>query len=178
MADDPRSPTTPAGFTIVVQADDYEVVGSTLAQLRAMAALLGPLRSGRRHAAYTAWELRWSYARRETPDGWRAAAVRVEARVTRTLPRWTPVRSADPSLPDAWARYLDALTLHEQGHVAIADEAGRAVHAALSDLPCCATRERLDALARSAARAVSSRYREEERAYDALTGHGATQGCE
>ena len=158
--------------------DDYEVVGATLAQLRARMALLGPVRDGRRHAAYTAWELRWTYAHQPRPAGCGLTAVTVTTTVTRTLPRWSPIPSAAPGLPAEWARYLGALTLHEQGHLVIAAEAARAVHAALIGLPVCATRADLDALAQRTVRAITARHREDERTYDALTDHGATQGCE
>lgn len=168
----------PPGFRLVVTDEPYEVVGATLRRLREVTSLLGPLREGRRHAAYTGWELRWSYAHRVSPEGWQTAAVRVAVLVTRSLPRWSPVPSAEPGLAEAWARYLDALTLHERGHVALAAEAGRAVLAALRGMPPCATRDGLDDLARETVHGLSERAREEERAYDALTDHGATQGCE
>ncbi|MDO9021336.1 MAG: DUF922 domain-containing protein [Deltaproteobacteria bacterium] len=172
------SAADPPGFSMVITDEPYEVVGATLHRLREVTTLLGPLRDGRRHAAYTAWELRWSYAHRVSPDGWQTTAVRVAVLVTRSLPRWSPVPSAEPGLLEAWARYLGALTLHEQGHVALAAEAGRAVLAALRALPPCAARDDLDALARETVHRLSERAREEERAYDALTDHGATQGCE
>ncbi len=167
----------PPGFSLRLERDDYDVVGSTLSQLRACSALLGPSPDGRRHAAYTRWEIRWRYEHRLMEGRWSAVDVRVTAVVTRTLPRWSPVRSAEPSLAVEWARYLEALTLHEQGHLLIAAEAGRAVHEALLALAPCETREALDALAGETARAITARHRDEERAYDALTDHGATQGC-
>ena len=158
--------------------DDYEVIGATLTQLRERMALLGPLRAGRRHAAYTDWELRWSYAHRARAEGWDVGAVSVVVTVTRSLPRWSSLPSAEAGLDAAWAEYLAALTLHEEGHVAIARAAGRAVRAALETLPTCATRSELDALARRTVAAVTGAHRADERAYDGATGHGATQGCD
>lgn len=168
----------PPGFALRVVDDDYDVVGTSLEQLRAMATLLGPVRAGLRHAAYTAWELRWSYARAARAAGCAVASATVAVTVTRTLPRWTPVASADPALRPAWERYRAALALHEEGHALIAAGAGRAVHAALLALPAQPSAAALDAAARDVVRSVSARYRDEERAYDALTDHGATQGCE
>ena len=162
---------------VVLVTDDYEVIGATLTQLRERTALLGPLRFGRRHAAYTEWELRWSYAHRPYAEGWSTAAVSVVVTVTRSLPRWSPLPSAEAGLPAQWAEYLAALTLHEEGHVAIAREAGRAVRASLGALPPRATKRELDELARSTVTMVTEAHRAEERAYDEATGHGATQGC-
>jgi predicted secreted Zn-dependent protease len=171
------SPDAPPGCSLLVVDDDYDVVGTTLEQLRAMASLLGPVRAGSRHAAYTAWALRWSYARASHARGYAVAAAQVAVTVTRTLPRWTPVAAADAGLAAAWERHRAALALHEQGHVDLAAQAGRAARAALLALPPCPSAEALDAAARAAVRAVGDRFRAEERAYDARTDHGATQGC-
>lgn len=166
-----------SGFSVVVRDERYEVTGATLAQLRAMAALLGPGKGGERYVAYTAWELRWEYARAVGDRGWAMAGATVTTVVTRTLPRWTPARSVDAAVVRQWEGYVASLAEHEEGHVLIGAEAGRALYEALKGLPACETREALDALAGETAARVSEEYRVLEIAYDAETGHGATQGC-
>lgn len=166
-----------SGYSVVVREERYEVTGSTLTQLRAMAALLGPGRGGERYVAYTAWELRWEYVRAVGARGWGLAGATVTTVATRTLPRWTPARTADPAEVEAWEGYVASLAEHEEGHVLIGAEAGRALYEALRALPPCATREALDELAGETAARVSEEFRALERAYDAETGHGATQGC-
>lgn len=166
-----------SGFSVVVRDERYDVTGSAVAQLKAMAALLGPGKGGERYVAYTAWELRWEYERAVGARGWCLAGAKVTTVATRTLPRWEPPRSADPAVVAEWEGYVEALAEHEDGHVLIGAEGGRALYEALKVLPPCATREALDALVAETAAAVSGEFRAMEVAYDAETGHGATQGC-
>lgn len=168
----PRDPR----IVVALRPKPYCVVGSTADQLRAVLALLGPVRRGQRYCAYTDWEVTWRYARAPSPLGHRILDARVEVSATVTFPRWQPPRSAPLGLLTEWHEYAASVDQHEQGHVELAIDAGHRVLQALLDLPWAPTAEDLQAAAQSTAERVLGEARRREHGYDVETRHGATQG--
>ena len=159
-----------------VKEEPFVIVGSTAAHLRASLARLGPVRGGRRFGACTDWEIAW----RITPLGegglYVAGRAVVEVAVTMVLPSWTPPRTAPADLVLRWGRYLGALRRHEEGHARIAGEAGREITARIATLAPFASPDALRRAAAAAADGSVERAIARERAYDAETEHGASQG--
>jgi predicted secreted Zn-dependent protease len=168
----------PGPVFLEIRERPYTVAGSTADHLRLVLGALAPVRAGRRFAAYTDWEVEWRYR----PGGDRGRlwpeAVTVTVTATVRWPYWRPPRSAAAGLTQSWERYVALLRAHEQGHVRIAEAAGRAVAAGLAALPPSAS---VAALAQAAARTAEGAVadaRERERAYDVETSHGASLGVE
>lgn len=162
--------TTKRGF--------YPVVGSTLPILMAVSKAMGPRRGGVAHAAFTDWEVRWTYSCKVSPAGWIVGDLAVVVDATVTLPIWTQPRSASADVVGAWRRYVSALEVHEEGHTRLATLAGWAVDRSLRRLSPAPTPTQIEALAARTGADVLDGFRKLERAYDQKTKHGATQGVE
>jgi predicted secreted Zn-dependent protease len=169
--------SAPAGLHVHTTRSSYPITGSTAAELRGAICLLGPTREGHTYGAFTDWRIDWWFEVAEEPEGLRVSAARVEAHVGVLVPRWRPPRSASPALAVEWERYIAAVEAHEQGHVDIAVEAARTLLRALEGLAGFADLKALRAAASEAAAAVIAAAHDEERAYDAGSEHGVSQGA-
>jgi predicted secreted Zn-dependent protease len=138
---------------------------------------LGPREAGRRYVAYTTWVLTWTYTFDEGEDECRFASFDVRAAITTTLPRWQPGDDASPELRERWARFLEAIESHEEGHGRIAVEAAGSIDAAVSALGARTTCDRLESEAEATATDEVDRHRRRERQYDQKTSHGRAQGA-
>jgi predicted secreted Zn-dependent protease len=160
----------------VVEAS-YPVLGASLEELARAMAMLAPRRAGTRFTAYTDWTISWRYRGVAAKGGFVVAEVEVYAVATVTLPRWRPLRSVAPAIVARWECFVDALRRHEAGHLAIVARTEDAVRAAIVDVGVQADLEGLAQAVDAAAREAVRRAREEDRAYDAETRHGAAQGA-
>lgn len=156
----------------------FRIVGSSADQLRAAIALAGPRRNGRVYPAFTDWELSWSALPQSRNGGWLVRAPRVALEATVTLPEWRPPRNASAALVEWWADNLEALRRHEQGHLALAEEAAATVLAALEALPPENCEEQLRTSANDTASKTLAAMRQRQCAYDAATGYGRLQGVQ
>lgn len=166
------------GLDVTVTKSSYAIAGSTIAELRSVLHVLGPTRNGRAFAAFTDWTVDWEFdgdADRHLQA--RIVCVRVRVRADVMLPRWRPPRSTSSQTIAAWQRYLTAVETHEQGHVNLAVEAGRAVLASLEGLGEFAKVDDLRCIAVDAAHEAVATIRERELIYDQETQHGASQGA-
>jgi predicted secreted Zn-dependent protease len=165
----------PAGVIGRTSVIYYDVHGRTFAELRADMRRLGPKIADSSFVGETRSPMRWSW--RTEAIGPSSCAIRdvtlsVNAQVT--LPRWTPPADTEPGLAAEWTRFITALETHEAGHKDISAKAGRDIVDRLRGLSglCSQISTRASDLARDiVARAVA-----EQKAYDAATRHGVTQG--
>lgn len=103
-----------------------------------------------------------------------APVVRMD--ITMDLPAWRPTGTTRRELRARWARMIEALTRHEDGHRDNAVRAATQLQQALSGLgmaPDCKT------LGKRAQREIfraKLRFQLREQAYDRRTGHGVGQG--
>jgi predicted secreted Zn-dependent protease len=165
-----------AGLHLAIERATYPITGSTSAEIRTLLHTLGPTRNGCTFAAFTDWEVSWTYSVAPLPEGVHLAAARVDVRALVTVPRWRPPRSALAALIARWRQYRAAIELHEQGHVNLAVDAGRCVLARLETLPAFPSEQELQRAVDAAARAEIAAALDRERVYDEASGHGASQG--
>jgi predicted secreted Zn-dependent protease len=154
----------------------YEVSGTSEADLAAALRTRGPKVRGRQFFGMTEWEVSAGYRPVTGAGACSIDALTVEVAVTTHLPRWARTPSAPRSLSRAWERFLRALTEHEHGHRALAEEAADAIRHRLATVTA-STCERIDGEAQREMAAVMREYEARNRAYDAETGHGRTQGA-
>jgi predicted secreted Zn-dependent protease len=155
----------------------YAITGSTAEHLRAMIGGRGARRAEGRFPGYTDWLIDWTCEPRRADDVTRPGRVAVLVSATMTLPAWTPPAWAAPELVASWRAYLEALELHERGHVDIAVAAGRRMLDGLQALPGFASADLLQEGARGVAERAIRAARRAELEYDAETRHGRTQGA-
>ena len=120
------------------------------------------------HDALTEWNFQWF-----VPSGGNGSCnldgATVDYTITVTFPQWTPPAGASAALIDRWNSYINALALHEAGHV---DRVVPYVPDLIDDIKsstCGAYNE--------AAQARLNAIDQLNAEYDAETGHGATQGA-
>lgn len=140
----------------------YWVTGSTAEQLADAIRIGGPVRSGRRYAAFTDWRVHYAFG---SEPGTELVSVEVVVHV----PQWLETSVAPTSLKREWRLYLDALEEHEAGHKAIAVRAAEAI---LRGLRALASGPDRAALGRRVAEEILERARSEEISYDLETDHG------
>lgn len=170
------SATPPPVAQVLVTEVRYPVVGTTIAELvAAMRAYEVRDGSGAHVFGLTAWRADWTYAY-SRPAWCRTSDPRVAVRVTVTLPDWDPPAGASATSRARWAAFRTALVLHERAHVANIERAAHEVMAMLRviEAPTCAA---LEVATDEAGERILARARAWDRAYDRLTGHGATQGA-
>lgn len=165
----PAPPVEPPALAVAeVDTHWYAVAGHDVRSLRESLRAVAPRNAdGEAINGDTRWNATWTWQGVGEPC--RVDAVAVELRVSVWLPAWTPDPGTDPALLGPWRRYLEALALHEQGHV----ELVRAEVAQLDDIlraASCADADAVGAAALDAIRALNAEY-------DARTHHGALQGA-
>lgn len=154
--------------------DVRQEAGMTL--LRALNAASPIRQDGETFHGYTAWHIRWNY-RWNQPDAaspCRITSVATRLSVKMTMPRWVAGPAAGKAEFDA---YFRSLQLHEDGHRSIALEAAGEVDRSIAQLPPMASCQALEKEANRTGMAALDRARQREKAYDAATRHGCTQGA-
>jgi predicted secreted Zn-dependent protease len=153
----------------------YDVHGRTVAELRADMRRVGPKIADSSFVGETRSPMRWNW--RTESAGASSCTIRevtlsVNAQIT--LPRWTPPADTEPGLAAEWARFVAALETHEAGHKDISAKAGRAIVDRLRGLSGLCSQ--LGSRANDIARDIVDKAASEQKAYDAATRHGLTQG--
>lgn len=124
---------------------------------------------GERFDANMTWryQTRWSSGPTGECD---PATAQLEMSIVVTLPELTNPELLNRRDRENWNRYFRALVGHEHNHVRVAIAGGEQLRTFMRGAPNCATmlaaREQIDASIREA-----------NRAYDASTGHGRTEGA-
>lgn len=118
--------------------------------------------------AFADWSFRWTW-----PGYGESDCDLSEAKVTLDIevvfPRWEPDEDADPELVEKWNEYIEALAIHEKGHVDYVLEREDDVLEAIQDATCDT--------ADDAATEVLDEIRQHDLDYDEETNHGETQGA-
>jgi predicted secreted Zn-dependent protease len=135
----------------------YIVTGSTASQIRNS---LNQNRPGG-YDGWTQWYFTWTGCR---PEG-----VGVDYTITVDFPQWEPPANPSSTLVQSWNRYINALALHEQGHVDLVMEAIPNFIDTLQNVPCNEINV--------TANAMLAEINQANELYDEETDHGATQGA-
>ena len=155
----------------------YDVRGTTIEELRHEVYSRGPYDStGQRFAGWAEWRIRWWYDREQVPQGCKVSRAVTETDIEYTLPRWVEAANAPEELRETWNRFVEALTVHEQGHGDLARALAAEIELAIRNLPPEPTCEELDRKVNELANRMILEDRTQE-AYDLATGHGQTQGA-
>ncbi|HXT15068.1 MAG TPA: DUF922 domain-containing protein [Gemmatimonadaceae bacterium] len=165
----------PAGIVGRTSVFYYDVHGRTLAELRADMRRAGPKVADSSFVGETQSPMRWSWRLESTgPAGCTIRDVTVSVNAQITLPRWTPPADTEPGLVAEWTRFIAALETHEAGHKDISAKAGREIVDRLRGLSGLCSQ--ISTRANDIARQIVDRSAADQKAYDAATRHGITQG--
>ena len=162
-----------------IQTRYYPVTGRTDVQIRRSLDRGTPVRqNGRPFDAYTRWDIDWQFQWAFDGDGsCRVMSVSTVVRILQTLPRLENAGALPPDLAGRWDRYMRALAVHEEGHVALGIDAARDIEQQLMQMGDRSSCHQLESEANSLAREIIARYALEEDRYDADTNYGERDGA-
>ena len=165
-----------AGVTETSQRQLYEVRQAPGMSLLEALNRATPIReAGQPFHGYTDWRIHWNYRYRPRSDGLcGVSSVDVRLAVTMTLP---DLKESTAEGAAQFAAYFPALVEHEDGHQRIGAAAARDVEAAIAQLPPAPSCPMLEREIARAANDLVERARQNNKAYDAATRHGCTQGA-
>ena len=147
----------------------YDITGTTESELRGQLDALSPLGDANfKGDATTNWRINWNWPGYGTSDC-DLTHAEVTYSIQVTMPRWSSPADADPQLVSKWNSYIEALALHEKGHVDFVVKNYKSVETVIQNASC--------ETAEDAAQAALEPIRQMDIDNDAETGHGATQGA-
>jgi predicted secreted Zn-dependent protease len=127
--------------------------------------------------ALTRWNVHWSFRFDRSSGGCRLAAALIDLTIDISLPRLSAEAGLNPDAAQRWHAYVAALEEHEMGHAgresAVVEALKDALEAAGPAADCSALGADLNAIGNDYVTQISL----VDAAYDAETGHGATQGA-
>ncbi|HVG43259.1 MAG TPA: DUF922 domain-containing protein [Longimicrobium sp.] len=167
---EPPHPNAPAAANATYAY--YEVTGNTVGELFTSMRRQSPSEG----FGVTRWDISWTMRWEPVGGVCRIVQARVNLRTEVRLPRWEPGPDTSPELVAQWRTFSENLRSHENGHLEIAVAAAREVERELRRVqtPSCMN---VQGAGNQAAQRVVSEYRARQRAYDARSRHGATQGA-
>lgn len=163
-----------AKMTIETRSDFYEVSGND-AQ-----ALVSSMKQQRYldHNFFTKWHVYWDYEFLTKNEERLLQSFSTRVHILYTFPKWVRPKGANPKLANEWKRYMEATTVHERGHSALATSAAKEmVRLIKSKKWSAATRSELQASIDKECQAIVEQYKLREINYDKETDHGRTQGA-
>ncbi len=169
------APAQPKSNTVTT---NYYVFGGTNAiQMRAAMIEARPWKQTMNFDAHTKWDVNSTYRYARTNGEFKLTDVDVKCKVAITLPMWIPGKPVTRELVSRWQRCLAGLSVHEQGHLQLAQGAAAEVRRQLGELAGFASAQDLRKAADHALNGTIEEFRQRERKYDEVTGHGRTQGA-
>ncbi|MDA8100813.1 MAG: DUF922 domain-containing protein [Nitrospiraceae bacterium] len=158
--------------------DCYEIRGASEKDLRDQLQRHGVrIGDGKTYDALTSWDIKWTYDHDKERSSCTADNFMVYVDISIRYPEWSRQDAAEPSLETSWNVYLQNLRSHEQGHRDIAVKKADELSHAVAALPPAATCDDLDRSIAVLGRKLMKELNAEQKAYDTVTGHGATQGA-
>lgn len=174
-----NTPSAGTGFKqIIDQPQQYIVYGYSANQIRSEINQCSPLSAGgSEYDAQTNWQLRYSYSWYTKSNGKCALQnVGVIVHITFMYPQWTNNAYAVPGLSSQWQKYIDNLTVHEQGHENLALQYANTLFSGLQNYPdtdCSNIHQSVNTYGDNEIASLN----QSEANYDVQTKHGATQGA-
>lgn len=155
------------GVFVTTDTKYYGVKGSTLEELDAQVAALGP----RGFIAETVPYYHWNYTYRAENGSCRIDRVRVDTRITFTYPRWSNPDAAQ-NVTLEWGKRIAQLEQHEAAHEAIDRRTGQEIYDAIAGIPPAPSCAELEKEIEARAQAAIAKEREANEEFDRATDHG------
>lgn len=175
-APQPLPTTTPRPEATIIT--NYYVFGGTNAALmRAAMIEARPWKDSMAYDAHTKWDIRSTYRYSRTNSQFKLNSADVKTKVEITLPRWIPGKPVTRELVNRWQKCFIGLSVHEQGHMELALAAAAEVKRRMAELNLFGSPQELTTAADRTLNDTLEEFRQRERRYDQVTGHGRTQGA-
>ena len=168
-----------------VKEELYSVAGSSIAEV--IASIRAGMMSGfagygeQKFAAYAGVNVYYEYQADSSLFGdCRVDKIKITTHPYMKVPQWSSSGSFEASMLPNWLRYINALRVHEEGHIEIglasaSSFASKFTHPNKVQASTC---RELDLLIRQIFDAEMVITKQEHLTYDKVTGHGKTQGTD
>jgi len=158
---------------------DYEYYTAHADPSRSLSSVVNevsPIReNGRTMFGHTHWNVSWHFHWHENPDGrCRMTDVNTDVTTVIQLPR---IVNATPKQEDQFNKFIAALRVHELGHHENGKQAAREIDQGILALPEMGNCQALGTAANDLGYRILKEYNNKDVQYDAITGHGKTQGA-
>jgi len=154
----------------------YEAIAKPSQSLLASVNDASPIRhNGRTYHGYTKWNVQWRFFWKAYDSG-RCTITSAKTTLTATI-QLPKLKGGTSSQKKRFEDYSAALKRHEWGHYEIGREAAASIDRELLLFPVMEDCPSLERQANALANQLLEQYREKERAYDASTGYGKSQGA-
>ncbi|MEK6247626.1 MAG: DUF922 domain-containing Zn-dependent protease, partial [Planctomycetales bacterium] len=158
----------------VVRSDIYMVAGESLSAVEASMIKRRPFDQ----FAYAQWHIDWNYSVLIKPEEYRLTEFDVLVQARLMLPQWDIPDSALKQTKEEWKRFMDAVILHENGHVDIGLQAANEMRKVIASRDwVAADKKALNKAVNAACQDILEKYQKKEIEYDDLTDHRRTQGA-
>ncbi len=163
---------------VIEKYEYYEVSGGCEKDLQCQMRQKGiTWNDGKKYDSATSWHVKWDYGYDRGPQACSVDSFRVVVEIIFHYPKWVRTSDAPQPLVNKWDDYMKNLITHEKGHRDMAVEAAVELSRTVAELPPALTCAELDREVRALSRARMNKLNDDERAYDAATNHGYTQGA-
>jgi len=168
-----------ADLKIKTEVDYYKFTGGTVNEMRRSLNRNGIRQGSMVYHGFANYWIRWRFNPKMQDGKCHMASVDLEVKNVLTLPRWSKpwFSKVDKKAETKLKKYLKALDYHERGHEKISNDGAKTMYAALTKIPpennCNALLNKANQLARQ----YMTKIAHKQRAYDAATDHGRTQGA-
>jgi predicted secreted Zn-dependent protease len=163
--------------SLMITTNFYHVSGATEQELRDSIHQSRPWKDRSEGDAHTEWKIEWSFNLASSEQEFQVQSFATKTTINVTLPKRIPNPQAPGPLDQKWARYINALKAHEEGHKQIALSAAAEIRKRVGALGAEPTREAVVTSINTAANQTIAQYRQKEAEYDRKTAHGVTEGA-
>lgn len=133
-------------------------------------------KNGKVYYGYTKWRIDWHYEWKITEEGqFRISKVQTTLKCKVTLPKLSGATTKEQR--DEFDRFLQALNVHEQGHLDYAKQASVEIEKRISSMAPMDSSESLSSAADAIGFQTLKEFNNRSDRYDLETGYGKTQGA-
>lgn len=161
-----------------VRYNYYDAIPLSRQQLLPVLLQASPVTSeGKKYIGHTDWLLNWHYTTGMQNGLCRIASVKTRVTITYIMPRLGNSPAIPRDVTDKFNGFYARLMAHEEGHADNGVFAAREIESVLARLPGQAECSSLQSTTQQTANAIIEKYKQKDKDYDRITGHGRTQGA-
>ncbi|MCC2615845.1 DUF922 domain-containing Zn-dependent protease [Aestuariibacter halophilus] len=172
------SPHAVADVRLDTRTQHYDIYPTSAADIRLQLRKHSPIIDQQQSFhGQTQWHLVPDFRWREYGNACRFHHINVTLTGAYVLPRLANTSETDADTRETFARYYQALRVHEEGHQALWLEAGQRIETLLQNMHGQQGCKALTEQATQQIHQIIDEYHQRNGEYDTTTGHGRTQGA-
>jgi predicted secreted Zn-dependent protease len=156
----------------------YNVTGQTIKEIANSLYKNSPIiDQGKKYHAHTSWNVKWHFYWQKYSNYCEITSVTTSVDIQYILPKLISYNSLSPSVKQKWDQYYTALINHESVHKNFGISSADSIEKTLKTMGTRNTCQQLEKDAIKIGKQIIKYYNDQEKQYDQITNHGATQGA-